>query len=74
MSAAELFREKWDQVRAAIKARWGNKITDAELDEVKGQHEKACHLIGEKCGMKASEARSEMNKILDGISASRGGV
>ena len=70
-SAFDVLKEKWDHVRAAIKARWGDKITDAELDAVAGQHEKLCHLIGDKCTMRVHEARGELNKILDGIASTR---
>jgi len=68
MTPIDILKEKWDQVRAAIKARWGDQITDRDLDQVAYQHDQICHLIGEKCGVSERRARAEFNKILDGIS------
>ena len=67
MTTLDLLREKWDDVRAALKARWGDKITDAELDEVAGQREKLCHLLGEKCKLGEQAANREINIVLDGL-------
>lgn len=67
MAALDFLKENWQKVKAVVKERWGDKISDAELDAVAGQHEQLCHLIGEKCGLNERRAREEINKILDGI-------
>jgi len=69
----KVLTEKWDEVKAAIRARWGDKVSDADLDGISRQHEEICHLIGGKCGLSQRKAREEVNKVLDGIIVSRGG-
>ena len=72
MSAVDIFRKKWNEIRAAVKERWGDKITDADLDRIAGQHEQLCHLLGEKCGLSERRAREEVNKILDSVQLGSG--
>ena len=69
MNALDHLMEKWDEVKAAIKKRWGDKITDRDLDKVAGQREQLCHLLVEKCGLPRVEAANrEIDTILSGIS------
>ncbi len=74
MAAVDLFKTKWDEIRQAIKARWGDKITDHDLERVAREREQVCHLIGEKCQMSLQKARQELNSILDSIIVSGRGV
>ena len=67
MSALDTFKDRWEDIRNAVKQRWGDKITDRDLDQVAHQRDELCHLIGEKCGLKQREANRELNAILDGI-------
>lgn len=66
-----LLSEKWDDVKAAIKDRWGDQITDTELDSIAHQHDEICHLIGGKCGLNERQARSEFNKVMDQLTINR---
>ena len=66
----KVLSEKWDEVKAALRRRWGDKISDRDLDEVAHQHDAICHFIGEKCGMGERKAREEVNKVLDGLTVS----
>lgn len=67
MSAIDAFKANWQKIREAVKKRWGDKITDRDLDEVAGQREKLCHLLGYKCGLSEREANKELDNILDSI-------
>lgn len=74
MTVTDRFKEAWDQIRAWAKDRWGDKISDADLERVAGQHDQFCHLIGEKCGLSERVARAEVEKALDSINFRAPGV
>lgn len=63
MAAVDLFQEKWEHVKSWVKERWGDKISDDELDRVAGQREQLCGLINEKCGV----PRKSINRDIDNI-------
>ena len=67
MTATDVFKEKWAGIRQWVKEQWGDKITDADLDQVAGQREQLCHLLSEKCGLSERVANQEINKALDSI-------
>lgn len=69
MNAADMLMLKWEEVKAAIKKRWGDKVTDKDLDKVAGQREELCHLLVSKCGLPRVEAANrEIDSILSGLS------
>lgn len=60
-------KERWQEVRKAVLARHGDVIDEQELDEVAGQREKLCHLLGEKCGLTQAQANRELDQIMTSI-------
>jgi uncharacterized protein YjbJ (UPF0337 family) len=65
MARKNVLEERWQEIKAAVKKRFGDKITDAELDQVAGQHDQLCHLIGDKCGLSEHQSRREVQTIMD---------
>ena len=64
-TGTNLIKEKWDEIRNAIKARWSHKISDEDLAEIVPDHAALCDLIGSRCELTEHQARTEVNRILD---------
>ena len=64
-TGTDLIKEKWDDIRQAIRARWGHKISDEDLAEIVPDHAALCDLIGHRCEMTQHQARNEVSRILD---------
>jgi uncharacterized protein YjbJ (UPF0337 family) len=54
----------WKQVRGQIKETWG-EITDRELDEIEGKHDKLAGKLQEKYGWSRAEAEAEIDRFLE---------
>ncbi len=60
----DIFEGQWKRMRGEVKDRWG-RLTDDELDRVKGQSDQLIGLLQEKYGYAKAEAREEFNEFLD---------
>jgi len=58
-------RGKWKQQVGAAKVAWG-KLTDDELLQVQGHHEKLAGLVQERYGITRSEADTQVRGFFDG--------
>jgi hypothetical protein len=65
MSTVDLIKERWEDVKEAVKARFEPKITDEDLAEILPDHDVLCDLIGSRCDVSKQKADQEVRKILD---------
>ena len=63
----KLLKERWAEIQKAIKAKWGQKISDDDLAEAIDNQDVLCELVSSRCGLDAQSARREVKSILDGI-------
>ena len=61
---ADIFKGKWKQIRGEAKKWWG-ELTDDELDQIDGEHDKLVGKVQERYGWTKEKARSEVNRRLD---------
>ncbi|NNF05872.1 MAG: CsbD family protein [Candidatus Eisenbacteria bacterium] len=61
MESHEL-KGKWTQLRGEIKARW-NKLTDDDIDEIRGERLKLVGKLQEKYGWKKEEAERRLDEF-----------
>lgn len=52
----------WHQVKGSVKAEWG-RITDDELEQIAGEHEKLVGLIQERYGIARAEAERQIDSF-----------
>lgn len=58
---------KWKQLKGSVKTRWG-KLTDDDLDVIRGQKDQLIGRIQERYGIKKEEAQRQVddwNKTID---------
>ncbi|MAE74782.1 MAG: hypothetical protein CL675_11855 [Bdellovibrionaceae bacterium] len=59
----DIVEGKWKQLKGDIKKTWA-KITDDEIDQVKGDFDVLAGKIQERYGCKKEEARDQVNQFL----------
>lgn len=59
-------KKNWTELVTKIKKKW-NKLTDQDLEKVKGQKDKLIALIQEKCGETKESIEDAVNNLLDTI-------
>ncbi|MBO6901091.1 MAG: CsbD family protein [Rhizobiaceae bacterium] len=57
---------KWNQLKGSIQSKWG-KLTDSEIEEIKGDREKMIGKIQERYGKTREAAEKEVNDWLGSI-------
>jgi hypothetical protein len=67
MSTIDMLKERWDDVRSAVKERFSPKITDDDLANIVPDYDVLCDLIGSRCNVSKKKAEDEVRKILDQI-------
>lgn len=60
----EQLKGQWKQVKGDAQARWG-ELTNDELDQVEGNHQKLVGLIQEKYGKTKEEASKEVDAWME---------
>ena len=55
---------KWEQVKGNVQKKWG-KLTDDDLDVIKGNSKVLVSKIQERYGMKEEEAEKEVDEYLN---------
>ena len=56
----DVFEGKWKEMRGQIKEWWG-KLTDDDLDRIRGESEQLVGRIQERYGIARDEARRELD-------------
>jgi uncharacterized protein YjbJ (UPF0337 family) len=59
----DILEGKWNQMRGEVRTWWG-KLTDDDLNRVKGNLEKLSGALQERYGYSKQEAQSEIDKFL----------
>ena len=62
-------KEKWQEIREAIKGKLGTQISDEDLDRTNARRIDLCHLLNEKCGMTEQESSKYVDQVLLAIQA-----
>jgi uncharacterized protein YjbJ (UPF0337 family) len=57
---------KWKQLRGSIRERWG-ELTNDDLDQIAGNHERLAGVLQEKYGYTQMEAERQIEDFLDNI-------
>lgn len=61
---SDTFTGRWDQLRDDVKRKW-NKLTDDDLDQIKGDMERLVSLIEEKYGYTRDQAQQDVTRFMD---------
>lgn len=60
----DIFEGKWKQFKGEVKKQWG-KLTDDEIDQINGQHEKMVGLLQERYGYSREQAERELDEFME---------
>jgi len=60
----DIFEGKWKQFKGEVKKQWG-KLTDDEIDQINGQHEKMVGLLQERYGYTRERAERELDEFVE---------
>lgn len=60
----DILKGKWKQVKGNVKKQWG-KLTNDDLDKIKGDSEKLIGKIQEKYGTSKDAAAAQVKKFKD---------
>lgn len=58
----DIFKGKWEQLKGNVQKEWG-KLTDDDLDKIKGDSKVLIGKLQEKYGMTKDEAKKEVEKL-----------
>ncbi|BBL77394.1 CsbD family protein [Methylomagnum ishizawai] len=58
----DVVKGQWHQVKGSVKAQWG-RLTDDELEQVAGEHEKLVGLLQERYGLARDEAERQVDNF-----------
>lgn len=58
----DIFEGKWEQFKGTVQKNWG-KLTDDDLDIIKGDTKKLIGKLQERYGMSKDEAKKQINKL-----------
>ena len=58
----DIFKGKWEQLKGNVQKEWG-KLTDDDLDQIKGDSKILIGKLQEKYGMTKDEAKKEVEKL-----------
>lgn len=64
----DIFEGNWKQVKGKIRTKWG-KITDDELDQIKGNRDQFLGKIQEKYGVAREQAEKDLKDFEKSIAA-----
>ncbi len=67
----ETIRGSWKQYQGQIRSKWG-KLTDQDMERVKGKRDELVGVIRERYGMAKDKAEVEVDKWLAQIKPSKG--
>lgn len=58
----DVVKGQWHQVKGSVKAQWG-RLTDDELEQVAGEHEKLVGLLQKRYGLARDEAERQVDNF-----------
>lgn len=61
MVNADIFKGNWKQFKGEVKKQWG-ELTDDQLDQAEGSHEKLVGVIQEQYGIARDEAEKQVKE------------
>ncbi|WPU65444.1 CsbD family protein [Peredibacter starrii] len=64
MLSEEQFRGKWKEIKGGIRNLWG-RISDDELEQLKGNLHKVSGLVEERYGETRTEIKSKLDQLMD---------
>lgn len=59
----DIIKGKWKEIKGAVKQQWG-KLTDDDLTEVEGSHEKLLGVLQERYGYNKEQVKKELNAFM----------
>lgn len=59
----EILKGKWNEIKGEIRSQWG-KLTDNDLEQVKGNSTSISGLIQQRYGAKKEEVEGKLDKIV----------
>jgi uncharacterized protein YjbJ (UPF0337 family) len=59
---------KWNETVGRVRETWG-RLTDDELEEVRGKRDRLSGLLQQKYGLAKEEAERQINSFLDQLSS-----
>ncbi len=71
MINVDVIEGKWKEFRGKIKERWG-KITDSDLDRLRGNREQLAGLLQQKYGYAKEKAEKEIDQFLSWVQSKYG--
>lgn len=60
----DILKGKWKQVKGSVKQQWG-KLTNDEIDQLDGTHDKLVGLLQERYGYEREKADKEVKTWID---------
>lgn len=57
----DIIKGKWEQVKGSVQKQWG-KLTNDDLDQIKGDRKKLTGLIRERYGIAQDEAEKQFKQ------------
>jgi uncharacterized protein YjbJ (UPF0337 family) len=60
----DIFEGKWKQFKGEIQKQWG-KLTEDEIDQIEGQHQKLVGLLQERYGYTRERAERELDEFIE---------
>jgi uncharacterized protein YjbJ (UPF0337 family) len=60
----DILEGQWKQIKGRVKQQWG-RLTDDELEQMKGSYDELAGLIQERYGYSREEAMNELDMFLD---------
>lgn len=61
---SETFKGQWKQLKGHVRKQWG-KLTDDDLDQIRGDAEVLAGKIQERYGRAKDEAKAEVDRFLE---------
>ena len=58
-----VMKRRWNQVREKIHVRW-DKITEEDIDQINGNHDRLINLLEERYGISKKEAEDQLQRFL----------
>jgi len=62
--AKNILKGKWKKLKGSVRKKWG-KISDDEIDQIKGDSQKLIGLLQEKYGYTKEKAEAQLAEFLE---------
>ncbi len=61
---ADIFQDRWGQVRAEAQRRW-NRLTDQDLDDARENVDRLTDAVGERYHLSRQQAQQQVSRFMD---------